>query len=115
MDCEAPEMNSTTNTHEFDEDAVCMHCGFDGAEWSHLKRHTHPDDADPNAKQPPCTQHRPSWRGVDLARGSDRTVIATVHIDADTQAVKMISAQELSRQFAIQHAFTLLRREGFRV
>jgi hypothetical protein len=53
--------------------------------------------------------------GMDLATGRDRTVIATAHIDADTQAVKMISAQELCRQLAIQHAFTLLRREGFRV
>jgi hypothetical protein len=41
--------------HNFDEDAVCTDCGFDGAEWSHLRRHAHPDDRDLNAKPPLCT------------------------------------------------------------
>lgn len=27
--------------HEYDEDAVCIHCGFDGAEWSWWKRDTY--------------------------------------------------------------------------
>ncbi len=24
--------------HEWDYDAVCIHCNFDGAEWTHLRR-----------------------------------------------------------------------------
>jgi hypothetical protein len=35
-------MSQDPNTrHEFDDDAVCIHCGFDGAEWSWLKRQGH--------------------------------------------------------------------------
>lgn len=52
---EQPEPEPVKPTgHEWDDDAVCIHCGFDGAEWSHLKRYTHPDDANPEAKQPLC-------------------------------------------------------------
>ncbi|WP_157266513.1 hypothetical protein [Azohydromonas aeria] len=29
---------TTIQRHEFDDDACCRHCGFDGAEWSWLKR-----------------------------------------------------------------------------
>jgi hypothetical protein len=35
MDTRTPE---TVQVHEFDDDACCVHCGFDGAEWSWLKR-----------------------------------------------------------------------------
>lgn len=42
--------------HEFDDDACCIHCGFDGAEWSHWKKNTHEGRAS-DEKQPLCT-HR---------------------------------------------------------
>ena len=41
--------------HNFDEDCVCTDCGFDGAEWSHWKRHTYEGKASPETKQPLCT------------------------------------------------------------
>lgn len=44
------------NGHEFDDDAVCIHCGFDGAEWHHWKHHTYEGKAQPEAKQPLCTR-----------------------------------------------------------
>lgn len=34
--------------HEFDDDAVCVICGFDGAEWKHLQT--------PGELQPLCKQ-----------------------------------------------------------
>lgn len=40
--------------HEFDDDAVCIHCGFDGAEWHHWKHHTYEGKAQPEAKPPLC-------------------------------------------------------------
>jgi|GEM_PF-2618028 len=43
--------------HEFDDDAVCIHCGFDGAEWWHWKKHTHEGLAQPDAKEPQCIEH----------------------------------------------------------
>jgi predicted alpha/beta-fold hydrolase len=27
--------------HDFDDDAVCKRCGFDGAEWYHWRHSTH--------------------------------------------------------------------------
>jgi hypothetical protein len=47
-----------STAHKFDEDAVCIHCGFDGAEWSHWKRHTYEGRAS-EARQPLC-ERRPT-------------------------------------------------------
>jgi hypothetical protein len=44
--------------HEFDDDAVCIHCGFDGAEWHHWKHNTWEGKAKPDARQPRCTGRR---------------------------------------------------------
>lgn len=44
--------------HEFDDDGCCIHCGFDGAEWHHLKQHMHPDDVCSQERQPRCTGKR---------------------------------------------------------
>lgn len=41
--------------HNFDEDSVCIDCGFDGAEWSHWKHHTYEGKASPATKRPRCT------------------------------------------------------------
>jgi len=38
--------------HEFDDDAVCVHCGFDGAEFSHLRQQGHVSRED----YPLCTR-----------------------------------------------------------
>lgn len=43
-------------SHDFDDDAVCVKCGFDGAEWWHYRQTQHPDDRDPNERQPECTR-----------------------------------------------------------
>lgn len=40
--------------HVWDDDACCIKCGFDGAEWAHWKRNTHEGKAS-DAKQPLCT------------------------------------------------------------
>lgn len=33
-------MSQDTNPqHEWDDDACCIHCGLDGAEWHHLNRY----------------------------------------------------------------------------
>lgn len=42
--------------HEWDDDAVCIHCGFDGAEWHHWKHYTYEGKAQPEAKPPLCTR-----------------------------------------------------------
>lgn len=42
--------------HEWDDDAVCIHCGFDGAEWHHWKHNTYEGKAQPEAKPPLCTR-----------------------------------------------------------
>lgn len=39
--------------HDFDDDCVCIKCGFDGAEWSHWKKWTYEGKAS-DAKQPRC-------------------------------------------------------------
>ncbi len=46
--------------HEYDEDAVCIHCGFDGAEHAHLNSVRLNHDPEPI---PPCMP----WREEDLA------------------------------------------------
>lgn len=37
--------------HEWDDDACCIHCGFDGAEWWWINRHTPPGERE---LQPRC-------------------------------------------------------------
>lgn len=49
--------------HNFDEDAVCADCGFDGAEWYWWKKHTYEGKAHPEAKPPLCTH---TGRDVDV-------------------------------------------------
>ncbi len=39
--------------HQYDEDACCIKCGFDGAEWSHWKHHTYEGKAS-DEKYPIC-------------------------------------------------------------
>lgn len=57
-DYEPPPIQSarTKTGHEWDDDAVCIHCGFDGAEWHHWKHHTYEGKAQPEAKPPLCTR-----------------------------------------------------------
>lgn len=43
--------------HEFDDDAVCIHCGFDGAEWHWWKNHTYEGRAS-DIKRPPICEPR---------------------------------------------------------
>ena len=47
------EHQLTHRPHEFDDDACCIHCGFDGAEWAHWKRNTYEGKAS-DARQPLC-------------------------------------------------------------
>jgi hypothetical protein len=39
--------------HDYDDDAVCVICGFDGAEWVHYRNTRHPDDRD-GERAPEC-------------------------------------------------------------
>ena len=41
--------------HTYDEDAVCIHCGFDGAEWHHWRFNTHEGHA-MQTPAPSCNQ-----------------------------------------------------------
>lgn len=41
--------------HEWDEEGICVHCGFDGAEWWHWKHMTYEGKAS-EEKQPLCTK-----------------------------------------------------------
>lgn len=50
-----PRPPAAFGQHDFDHDAVCTKCGFDGAEWSHWKNWTYEGKANPDAKQPLCT------------------------------------------------------------
>ena len=43
--------------HEFDEDACCIHCGFDGAEWYWWRHNTY-EGKDSEESQPDCKQGR---------------------------------------------------------
>lgn len=47
--------------HDFDDDCVCIHCGFDGAEWHHWKHRTYEGRAS-DAQQPECTYAQRSTR-----------------------------------------------------
>jgi hypothetical protein len=53
--------------HDFDEDAVCVHCGFDGAEWWHWKHQTYEGKAS-DAKQPSCTEYDEQRRAENCRR-----------------------------------------------
>ena len=50
-------MNDEQARHEFDEDACCVHCGFDGAEWHHWKYNTYEGRASESVKRLCCTWH----------------------------------------------------------
>lgn len=52
------EDKATVRRHEWDDDACCIHCGFDGAEWGHWKRNTYEGRADTEAKPPLCIERR---------------------------------------------------------
>lgn len=52
--------------HEWDEDACCIHCGFDGAEWYYWKHSTYEGRASAQ-KQPLCTRY------ADTKRDESRT------------------------------------------
>ena len=36
------DMLNRATGHEWDDDACCIHCGFDGAEWRHLREEGEP-------------------------------------------------------------------------
>jgi hypothetical protein len=44
--------------HEYDEDGCCIHCGFDGAEWSWLRLCVPKHERGDYPKQPVCTGPR---------------------------------------------------------
>lgn len=48
-----PIVPPTPRGHEFTEDGICLHCGFDGAEFHHWKHHTAEGLAS-DASCPPC-------------------------------------------------------------
>jgi hypothetical protein len=41
--------------HVWDEDAVCIRCGHDGAEWHWWKHHTYEGQAQTDATEPLCS------------------------------------------------------------
>ena len=47
--------------HEFDDDAVCVKCGFDGAEWHHWKFTTYEGQSQPEVKPPRCHRGYPNY------------------------------------------------------
>lgn len=55
-DYEPPRPPRSSTGHEYDDDSVCIHCGFDGAEWHHWKHHTYEGKAQPEATPPLCTR-----------------------------------------------------------
>jgi hypothetical protein len=48
----APTPGRVVPAHAFDNDSVCRHCGFDGAEWWHLERMKPKQDREP---EPACS------------------------------------------------------------
>jgi hypothetical protein len=46
--------------HSWDDEAICIHCGFDGAEWHHWKHHTYEGKAS-NARIPSCNKSLGDW------------------------------------------------------
>lgn len=53
--------------HECDDDAICIHCGFDGAEWWHWKHMTYEGKASEQA-EPPCTEWNEERRAENRRR-----------------------------------------------
>ena len=53
--------NAATNDerveHDYDDDGVCLHCGFDGAEWHWWKRSTYEGRAS-TLERPLCVPKR---------------------------------------------------------
>lgn len=60
----------TAKPHTFDNDGVCIHCGLDGAEWSHWRRNTWEGRAAEDVHQPECTvlDDAQRQRNVTIAR-----------------------------------------------
>lgn len=54
------DVGTLTFSHEYDEDAVCTVCGFDGAEHAHWRKSTYEGRAaDAEARRtPPCIPHQ---------------------------------------------------------
>ena len=50
-----PGLSGYSVQHDLDEECCCKRCGFDAAEWWHLKR-SRPESVD--AKMPPCEHYR---------------------------------------------------------
>lgn len=48
-----PDEKVIEQPHQFDGEAICLRCGFDGAEWSYWKNFTHEGQAS-DARQPTC-------------------------------------------------------------
>lgn len=48
------EQEQKVGLHEYDDDACCIHCGFDGAEWHWWKNSTYEGRAQPEARRPLC-------------------------------------------------------------
>ena len=53
--------------HDFDDDACCIHCGFDGAEWHQWRHNTWEGRAQPEARQPLCTVYDAGTRERNVA------------------------------------------------
>ena len=66
-------MSKPYPAHECDEDAVCVHCGFDGAEWWHWKHNTYEGKAS-DEKSPPCTEWDESRRAENRKRYLPREI-----------------------------------------
>lgn len=72
-------MSPDPNTrHEFDDDACCIHCGFDGAEWSWLKRQGHV-----SKDQWPLCERRQPW--AERIGSQDRNDAAALHPEGADQ------------------------------
>lgn len=54
-------------THDFDDDACCIHCGFDGAEWHHWRHNTYEGLATRDT-QPPCSEYSEYRRAENRRR-----------------------------------------------
>jgi hypothetical protein len=53
--------------HTWDEDAVCVHCEFDGAEWHHWKRSTYEGQAS-SLVLPACSVYSAELRKSNVVR-----------------------------------------------
>jgi hypothetical protein len=66
--------------HEWDDDAVCVRCGFDGAEWWHWRHNTYEGKAADGARQPLCTaaysKDRDSYSNAPFSGALERATVA---------------------------------------